>query len=68
MKKRNWSLAAMILNCLCAVIWIINCILDFTYRNYYDDGLIMLHIFCAIVWSIAAVVWILKYKKEKENQ
>ena len=38
-EKKNVSIAVAILNCICAVLWIINLIIDFTHG--YTDSLII---------------------------
>ena len=62
-KKKNVStLLAMILTCICAIMWNINAILSFAYG--FPS---ILRIICAIVWDICAVVWIFRYIKSRKN-
>ena len=62
-KKKTLSTGiAMILNCICAIVWNINVIIDLAYG--FPN---VLHIICAIVWDVCAVVWVLRYLKSKKN-
>ena len=62
-KKKNVSTCiAMILTCICAVVWNINVIIDFVYG--FPS---VLHIICAIVWDFCAVVWVCRYVKSRNN-
>ena len=62
MKKEVSILLAMILTCICAIMWNINAILGFAYG--FPS---ILRIICAIVWDICAVVWIFRYIKSRKN-
>ena len=54
--------AAMILNCVCAVVWNIQVFVDLAYG--FPN---VLRIICAIVWDCCAVVWVIRYLKSKKN-
>ena len=60
-KKSVGTGTAMILNCICAIVWNINVIIDLAYGFPK-----VLHIICAIVWDICAVVWVVRYLKSKK--
>ena len=66
--KKKVSLAVVIINCLCAVLWNVTLFLDLV-NGYTDSVAFMLHIVCAIVWDACAVIWIIRYKKsQKQNE
>ena len=65
--KKKVNLAAMIINCICAVVWNVNLIVDFAY-GYTNSVSFVLHIICAIAWDVCAVVWILRYLKSKKEE
>ena len=65
-EKKNVSIAVVILNCICAVLWVINLIFDFT-RGYTDSVQLILHIICAVCWSFVAIKYIFRYLKFKKN-
>ena len=65
-KEKKVSIAAVILNCICAVVWNINLFIDIAY-GFTSSATFALHIFCAIGWDFCAVVWILRYIKSKKN-
>lgn len=60
--KKTVSLFVVILNCICAVIWNINVVIDIAYG--FPN---VLRILCAIVWDFSAVVWVIRYLKSKKN-
>lgn len=64
--KKKVSIAVVIINCICAVVWTINLIIDLTF-GYTNSISFVLHIICAIGWWICAVVWILRYLKSKKD-
>ena len=53
---------AMILNCICAVVWNINVFVDLAYG--FPN---MLRIICAIICDFCACVWVVRYVKTKKN-
>lgn len=65
-EKRKTNLTVVIINCICAVVWNINLFVDLAY-GYTNTVSFVLHIVCAIVWDICAVVWILRYLREKKE-
>lgn len=65
-EKKNVSIAVVILNCICAVLWIINLIFDFTH-GYTDSVQLILHIICSVCWSFVAIIYIFRYLKLKKN-
>lgn len=65
-EKKKVSIAVVILNCICAGLWIINLIFDFT-LGYTDSVQLILHIICAVCWSFVAIIYILRYFKFKKN-
>ena len=65
-EKKNVSIAVVILNCICAVLWIINLIFDFTHE-YTDSVQLILHIIYAVCWSFVAIIYIFRYLKFKKN-
>lgn len=65
-EKRKTNLTVVIINCICAVVWNINLFVDLAY-GYTNTVSFVLHIVCAIVWDICAVVWILRYLRDKKE-
>ena len=62
-KNRNVSTRiAMILNCICAVVWSIDAFLSL----YYGFPSV-LRILCAVVWDFSAIVWIVRYLKTRKK-
>ena len=64
-EKKNVSIAVVILNCICAVLWVINLIFDFTH-GYTDSVQLILHIICAVCWSFVAIIYIIRYLRLKK--
>ena len=64
--KKKVSIAVVIINCICAVVWNINLFVDLAY-GYTNSVSFVLHIVCAIGWDICAVVCIIHYLKSKKN-
>ncbi len=64
--KKNVNIAVVIITCICAVVWNINLFLDFAY-GYTNSVSFVLHIICAIVWDICAIVWIVRYLNTKKK-
>ena len=62
MNKTVGTGIALILACVCAVVWNINVFVDLSYgfTNW-------LHIICAVVWDICAVIWIVRYIKKRNR-
>lgn len=65
-EKRKTNLTVVIINCICAVVWNLNLFVDLAY-GYTNTVSFVLHIVCAIVWDICAVVWILRYLRDKKE-
>ena len=65
-KKKEVSLGIVTINCICAVVWNINLLVDLAY-GYTNSVSFVLHIICAIAWDICAVAWVLRYLKLKKN-
>ena len=64
--KKKVSIAVVIINCICAVVWNINLFVALAY-GYTNPVSFVLHIVCPIAWDICAVVWIIRYVKSKKN-
>lgn len=53
---------------LCAVIWTVKSILDIYYKTYLNNGFVFaLDVHCSIVWIIAFVILIIRYKADKDK-
>lgn len=65
-KNKKVSMVAVILNCICAVVWNINMFIDIAY-GFTNSTTFVLHVICAIVWDFCAVVWVLRYLKSKKK-
>lgn len=65
-EKKKINLTVVVLNCLCAIIWDINLIVNLI-QGYSDTFLLVLHVFCAIAWSFCGIVWTIRYIKDKRN-
>ena len=65
-KSKKVSVAAVILNCICAVVWNINMFIDIAY-GFTNSATFVLHVVCAIVWDFCAVLWIGRYIKSKKS-
>ena len=62
-KKKTVSTGvAMILYCICAIVWNINVMIDLAYG--FPNAL---HIICAIAWDFSAVVWVVRYIRLKKH-
>ena len=65
-KKDKVSIFAVVSTSICAIIWNILLFVDL-YYGYSNNVSFVLHIVCAIVWDICAIVWIMRYLKSKKN-
>lgn len=65
-EKKKISLAVVIINCFCAVVWCLNVVLDLVY-GYTSSISFVLHIVCTIVWTICAIIWLVQYVKQKKQ-
>ena len=61
--KKPVGIVVVVLNCICAVVWNINVLLDLAYGSPNA-----LRILCAVVWDICAVVWILRYCRSGKKE
>jgi len=65
-KKKSPTKATLIIYYLCAIIWSISLILDIV-NSQEEPIVLILHIFCAVVWTFCAVIWTIRYRKEKKE-
>ena len=65
-EKKNVSLTVVILNCICAVVWDINLFVAIAFRGTNSMSFV-LRGFCAIGWTVAAIIWICRYIKFKKG-
>ena len=63
-KKKVNSLGAAICYCLCAFVWDIVLVLDFV-DGYSSIFSFITHIICTISFNLCAILWLIKYKKER---
>ena len=61
------TLAVVIINCICALIWNINLFIDIS-NGDTGSVLFVVHVICAILWDICAVIWTVRYIKQKRNK
>lgn len=64
--NKKVSIAGVIVNYICVILWIINLILDFT-DGYANSRQLFFHIICVICWSVIATTCTLRYIKFKNN-
>ena len=64
--KKKLSLSAVIIHCICAVVWNIILILDLAFGYTYSVSF-ALHILCAITQDICALIWIVRYINSKKH-
>ena len=62
-RKDKASIFAVVSTSICAIIWNILLFVDL-YYGYSNNVSFVLHIVCAIVWDICAIVWIRSVYKE----
>lgn len=65
-RKDKASIFAVVSTSICAIIWNILLFVDL-YYGYSNNVSFVLHIVCAIVWDICAIVWITRYLKSKKS-
>ena len=65
-EKKNVSLTVVILNCICAIVWDINLFVAIAFRDTNSMSFV-LRGFCAIGWTVAAIIWICRYIKFKKG-
>ena len=64
MTKCRQALFAAVSSTVCAVIWLVNSVLDVTMK-LETPGQTALHMFSTAVWAACAVVWWLRWKQER---
>ena len=67
MERKKTNLPVVIINCICARIWNAHLIVDIVY-GYTSTVMFVLHVVCAIVWDLCAVIWIFRYLRSKKNE
>ena len=66
-ENQKVSLTAVLLNCICAIVFNINLFIAIAYGDTSSFSFI-LRIFCAVGWTMCAIIWIIRYIKfKKEN-
>ena len=65
-RKDKASIFAVVSTSICAIILNILLFVDL-YYGYSNNVSFVLHIVCAIVWDICAIVWITRYLKSKKS-
>ena len=64
-KKNRTSIAVVIINYITAILWDILLLIDIV-RCQEDAGIFILHLVCAFLWNVCAVMWTIRYLKEKK--
>ena len=64
--KKEVSLTVVILNCICAIVWDIDLYVAIAFRDTNSMSFV-LRGFCAIGWTIVAIIWICRYIKFKKG-
>lgn len=65
-KKKKLSLAAVVINCFCAAVWVALAAIDAAFG--YDDPVVFgMHILCAVMWTLGAAMGLARYLKEKKS-
>jgi len=67
MKSKKISLSAVVINCICALVWNLNLFVDFVY-GYSNNVSFYLHIACAVIWDICSIYLIVRYKKQQKDK
>lgn len=68
MEKKTVNRIGVILYAVCAVLWTVRAILEVIYKTYNDSVfLFVLNILCAVVWILAFVVNLKRYRSGKEK-
>ena len=65
-EKKEVSLTVVILNCICAIVWDIDLYVAIAFRDTNSMSFV-LRGFCAIGWTVTAVIWICRYVKFKKE-
>lgn len=67
MKKKNEKLFVVVLNALCAILWIVRVILDLVNKTYNSDtAFFWLNVWCAGIWIFAFGANLKRYLSYKE--
>ena len=66
MKENKKSMITMIIFIICAVIWNIIWLEEFIYGDTNSKSFLV-HIVCAIIWDFNAIVWIIRYLKQRKT-
>ena len=67
-EKQKVSLTAVLLNCICAIVFNINLFIAIAFGDTNSFSFI-LRIFCSVGWTMCAIIWIFRYIKfKKENK
>jgi len=61
-EKKKVSLTAVILNCICAVLWNIHVVVDLAYGFPKAFPILL-----AVAWDFCAGMWIYRYVKSQRN-
>ena len=65
-ENKKVSMAVVILDCICAVLWVIIFIINFTHE-YKDSVQLVLQFMCAVCWSFVTIINVFRYYKFKKN-
>lgn len=66
-KKKTTSIAGVIIYCFCAVIWDVNFFVKLA-DGYSDTVSFVLCLLCAVTWTACAVLYDIRYIKERKNK
>ena len=68
--KKNVNKLSVILDGICAVIWIFMAVYDAINKYWISDPVKFgMDIFCAVTWTVCFFIWLNLYKKaEKDEQ
>ncbi len=65
-EKKKVSIFVVILNVFNALAWIATSIFDLIYNRTHF--LSYIHYFCAAMWLLAAVIWIIRYRSSIKKE
>ena len=65
MKETTKTLIVVILLGIAALVWITLSVLDFVFDTP-GDVVRILHIICAIIWCVAFVVWVIRWRGSRQ--
>ena len=63
MKEMKYTLGLVFINLLCSILNYIQAVMDFN-QIAFNQSDFMLHMICAILWTIAAVMNLIRYLKQ----